>query len=207
FLGELHTWSKLNHPNILELLGYIEVDNTIGIVSPLITNGDATSYLSKHRTTDPGPLLRDVAEALSYLHNLNIYHGDLKGANILVSQSGRARLTDFGASKIVEDSLSTKINNYTVTLRWAPPERINGGSTANAEGDVYSFGMTALELCTLAKPYNEHSSDPRCIIEIISGRLPQRPSEDTFEMSDAWWALFAACCCYASDERPKIVDV
>lgn len=57
FLGELHTWSKLNHPNILELLGYIEVDNTIGIVSPLIVNGDAISYLSKHQTTDPGPLV------------------------------------------------------------------------------------------------------------------------------------------------------
>ncbi|KAJ7834786.1 kinase-like domain-containing protein, partial [Mycena olivaceomarginata] len=126
FLGELHTWSKLNHPNILELLGYIEVDNTIGIVSPLIVNGDATSYLSKHQTTDPGPLLRDVAEALSYLHNLDIYHGDLKGANILVSQNGGALLTDFGAAKLVEDSLSTKINNYTITLRWAPPERING---------------------------------------------------------------------------------
>jgi hypothetical protein len=55
FLGELHTWSKLNHPNILELLGYIEVDNTVGIVSPLILNGHATSYFAKHRTTDPGP--------------------------------------------------------------------------------------------------------------------------------------------------------
>ncbi|KAJ6457877.1 kinase-like domain-containing protein [Mycena sanguinolenta] len=208
FLGELHTWSKLNHPNILELLGYIDVDNTIGIVSPLIMDGDATSYFSKHRTTDPGLLLRDVAEALSYIHNLNIYHGDLKGANILVSHTGRALLTDFGASKVVEDSLSTRINNYTLTLRWAPPERINGSLTANAEGDVYSFGMTALELCTLMKPYNEHPSDARCIIEISSGRLPQWPSgEGTLGMSDAWWALFEACCCYASDERPKIGDI
>ncbi|KAJ7838836.1 kinase-like domain-containing protein [Mycena leptocephala] len=108
FLGELHTWSKLNHPNILELLGYIEVDNTVGIVSPLILNGHATSYFAKHHTTDPGPSLYDVADALSYLHGLKIYHGDLKGMG--------------------------------------SPERINGGLSATAEGDIYSFGMTALHV-------------------------------------------------------------
>jgi serine/threonine protein kinase len=101
-----------------------------------------------------------VADALSYLHGLKIYHGDLKGvsrrplalcskldsskANILISQNGRALLSDFGASKLVEDSLSTTINNYAFTLRWVPPERINGGLSATAEGDIYSFGMTAL---------------------------------------------------------------
>ncbi|KAJ6541437.1 kinase-like domain-containing protein [Mycena capillaripes] len=207
FLGELHTWSKLKHVNILELLGYIEVDNTVGIVSPLIINGDATSYFAKHRTTDPGPLLRDVADALDYLHNLNIYHGDLKGANILVSQNGHALLTDFGASKLVEDSLSTTINNYAFTLRWVPPERINGGLTATAEGDIYSFGMTALELCTLLRPYNEFPTDLACVVPITSGQLPQRPSGETLGMSDAWWNLFESCCRSVSGERPKVGDV
>ncbi|KAJ7838850.1 kinase-like domain-containing protein [Mycena leptocephala] len=208
FLGELHTWSKLNHPNILELLGYIEVDNTVGIVSPLILNGHATSYFAKHRTTDPGPSLCDVADALSYLHGLKIYHGDLKGANILISQNGRALLSDFGASKLVEDSLSTTINNYAFTLRWVPPERINGGLSATAEGDIYSFGMTALELCTLVKPYNEIPSDPACIVPITRGQLPQRPSGvEALAMSDVWWNLFESCCRYVSGERPKIEDV
>jgi hypothetical protein len=47
-----------------------------------------------------------------------------------------------------------------------------------------------------------------CIIEINSGRLPQWPSgEGSFGMSGVWWALFEACCCYASDGRPKIGDV
>ncbi|KAJ7930478.1 kinase-like domain-containing protein [Mycena leptocephala] len=170
FLGELHTWSKLNHPNILELLGYIEVDNTVGIVSPLIMNGHATSYFANHRTTDPGSSLCDVADALSYLHGLNIYHGDLKGMG--------------------------------------SPERINGGLSATAEGDIYSFGMTALELCTLVKPYNEIPSDPACIVPITRGQLPQRPSGvEALAMSDAWWNLFESCCRYVSGERPKIEDV
>jgi serine/threonine protein kinase len=58
FLVELRAWSKLHHPNILRLLGYLEVDNTIGLVSPFIANGSATSYFSTRRTVDPSPLVR-----------------------------------------------------------------------------------------------------------------------------------------------------
>ncbi|KAG6326687.1 hypothetical protein ID866_12305, partial [Astraeus odoratus] len=77
------------------------------MVSAWMDNGNAYEYV-QNTLVDPRPLLSDIAEGLRYLHNHEppIYHGDLKGQNVLISDDGHALLADFGLSFLVRSSFS-----------------------------------------------------------------------------------------------------
>ena len=68
-----------------------------------MTYGTAIFFVEKYPQTNVLKLLSEVAEGLGYLHSKGIVHGDLRGANVLVSEDGVARLPDFGLSKFLEN--------------------------------------------------------------------------------------------------------
>ncbi|KIM69149.1 hypothetical protein SCLCIDRAFT_40584, partial [Scleroderma citrinum Foug A] len=157
---EIYAWSKLYHKNVLPLLGITtEFDRTISIVSAWMEKGNAHEYV-QDKEVDPRPLVRrrGIARGLHYLHDYkpgSIFHGDLKGTNVLISQEGNALLTDFGLSYVVNSSLKMSFTKICGgTLNWMAPEIIDGGEVS-AEGDVWAFGMTALELFTGKMPFHE----------------------------------------------------
>ena len=107
--------------------------------------------------------LTDVAEGLCYLHSRNMVHGDLKGvrgcsksrfttilttgqSNILVDDSGRARITDFGQAKVAQ-SLDTiqSASRHGNTPRWAAPEVLEE-QPPSKEADIFSFAMVMIEV-------------------------------------------------------------
>ncbi|KAG6331353.1 hypothetical protein ID866_7735 [Astraeus odoratus] len=144
---EIHTWSKLRHDNILPLLGVTtEFDRTISVVSPWMNKGNAHEYV-KDRAIDPFPLIIGIAHGLQYLHYHTphpIYHGDLKGSNVLISPEGQALLCDFGLSLVTNSSLEMNLSRtHAGTLFWMAPELFND-CTASPEADVWAFGMTTL---------------------------------------------------------------
>ncbi|KAL4072066.1 kinase-like domain-containing protein [Scleroderma citrinum] len=162
---EVYTWSKLRHKNVHPLLGITtEFDHTISFVSAWMEKGNAIDYV-QDKEVDPRPLIEGIARGLHYLHDYkpaSIFHGDLKGSNVLVSQDGRALLTDFGFTRVVNSSLKMTVDKICGgALNWMAPEIISGGEVS-AEGDVWAFGMTVLELFTRNIPRYP----------------PSRPSED-----------------------------
>ena len=109
--------------------------------------------------------LSDVAEGLRFLHSRNIVHGDLKGVrdryelsytaalthfqpNILVDDTGHARITDFGLARVIQDSDTTMstLEGQGHTARWTAPEILGGGGTPSKEGDVFAFAMVMVEV-------------------------------------------------------------
>ncbi|KAL4078977.1 kinase-like domain-containing protein [Scleroderma yunnanense] len=82
FLKELHSWSKLNHENVLPLIGIAtQFDYTLSIVSPWMKKGDARNFV-RDKSVDPRPLIEGIASGLCYLHNCiptPLYHEDVKG--------------------------------------------------------------------------------------------------------------------------------
>jgi serine/threonine protein kinase len=72
-----------------------------------MTYGKAISFLEKYPQTNVMKLLSEVTEGLEYLHSKGIVHGDLRGANVLISEDGVARLSDFGLSKFLENVSKT----------------------------------------------------------------------------------------------------
>ena len=87
-----------------------------------------------------------MAEGLAYLHEIEIIHADVKGANVLVSLDVQAMLGDFGLSKEMSD-ISGGTELVGGTYRWMSPERLCGeGRRRSFEDDVYAFGITIFEV-------------------------------------------------------------
>ncbi|KAL4078975.1 kinase-like domain-containing protein [Scleroderma yunnanense] len=211
FLKEAHVWSKLNHPNVLPLLGITtEFDVTVSVVSPWMKQGNAHDYV-QHTAVDPRPLIEGIAKGMHYLHNHEsgaIFHGDLKGANVLISDSGQALLADFGFSDIVNSSFSMPGSSHgggKGTLRWKSPEILDGGQVS-AEADVWAFGMTAFELFTREDPFHELPTISAITVRIVMGPLPGRPSTCT-RLTDDWWNICSKCWVREPKSRPKMSHI
>jgi len=196
FLKEVHTWSKLDNEHILPLRGItVQLGWTLSIISPWMANGSARKYVS-NGSVDPGPLLRDVADGLHYLHTREdpVYHGDLKGENVLISNGGRALLADFGFSALVESSFSLSISEpLGGSPLWMAPEKLDGYDDS-AETDVYSFAMLTLELFTRRSPFHGETS-LHMIEDIKRGRRPRRPTPDVTRnrLTNDWWRMCQSC--------------
>ncbi|KAG6328810.1 hypothetical protein ID866_10278 [Astraeus odoratus] len=144
-LREIHLWSKLRHENVLPLLGItFKFDWTVSIVSRWMGKGNAREYV-QDKSLDPRPILADIANGIEYLHNHKppIYHGDLKGDNVLISDDGRALLTGFYFSYAAASSFGMTGSIHGGTFNWMCPEAFNDLSIT-PQRDVWAFGMTAL---------------------------------------------------------------
>ncbi|KAG8752765.1 hypothetical protein FRC12_011801 [Ceratobasidium sp. 428] len=139
---EVYTWSKCKHPNVQPLLGLVMFHGDLGMIARWEANGNLPQYLERHKYADRCALSNEVAEGLSYLHASGVVHGDLKGANVLISQDGVAQLADFGNAKLEEYTLKfTKTSTKeALSSRWAAPE-LFAGSSCNYATDVYALGM------------------------------------------------------------------
>ncbi|CAE6493239.1 unnamed protein product [Rhizoctonia solani] len=123
---ELFCWSRMNHPNVHQLMGVIMFkDQYLGMVSEWMDNGNLHEYLRKHPSADCYQLCTDLASGLGYMHSQSMVHGDVKAANVLVSSDGVARLSDFdfvvlsGVSSLVFSQTS---NTRAGSIRWTAPE-------------------------------------------------------------------------------------
>ncbi|KAG6328673.1 hypothetical protein ID866_10417, partial [Astraeus odoratus] len=170
----------------------------------------AHDYVQEH-SVDPRPLLDGVAQGLLYLHTYEqgpIIHGNLKGSNVLVSPEGRALVTDFGLSPVLDSSLFVSLGiSHGHSLNWMPPEYVDNGEVT-AEGDVWAFAMTALELFTRRAPFHDCRTMVAVARAIMKG-LPSRPNkEDTYSrFTDGWWDLCCSCWNHHVLLRPSMSDV
>ncbi|CAE6437420.1 unnamed protein product [Rhizoctonia solani] len=219
FHRELSAWRKLAHPNILPFLGVVVVDKMyLGMVSPYMPNGSAPKYISETPDANVLQILYDVAEGMSHLAGQKppIAHGDLKGANVLIDQDGRACICDFGLSRFMKDFMSID-TTFGGTIRWMAPEQLRAESMiVSLPADIFSWGMLALELMTGSIPWSEVQQDSAVILKVAArGQRPSRPACQTKKCrsqrkcrcpvsKDALWALIQQCWLDDPDQRPTV---
>ncbi|KAG1724256.1 kinase-like domain-containing protein [Suillus lakei] len=150
---ELKVWLRLSkHQTIVPLLGIAHVESPLpALISQWMPSGTLYMYLEKQGTITTSvkvKLVMGVADGLEYLHSENVVHGDLHPANVLVDDSGRPRLTDFGLATVAgdpESQLNTTTAERTFNPQWRAPEVIGIHSDdvdpvrPNFKSDVYSF--------------------------------------------------------------------
>ncbi|KAG6843949.1 hypothetical protein H0H87_011455 [Tephrocybe sp. NHM501043] len=167
-LRETLIWRQLRHSNVLPFICLHHVQGNaerIALVSPWMDNGNLQEFLQQTSNADRVSLMQDVAEGLAYLHAMkpSIVHGDLKAANVLITDTHRACLADFGLSTASKSQAfvltSDSSGQVGGTSRWTAPELLNGTQVTNTVmSDVYSFGCVCFEyspmLTTTMSPFS-----------------------------------------------------
>ncbi|CAE6512592.1 unnamed protein product [Rhizoctonia solani] len=151
-MREVYNWSKLVHQNVHQLMGVVMFQGRLGMVSEWMEYGSLREYAKHHACVDRFPLYIQVATGLSYIHDNDMVHGDLKAGNVLVSKDGVIKLSDFGHSVLSECTLvfSETTDLGGGTLRWMAPELLatpnieSGPPKRNKQTDIYALGMTFL---------------------------------------------------------------
>ncbi|KAG8768082.1 hypothetical protein FRC12_005772 [Ceratobasidium sp. 428] len=217
---ELYTWSKCQHPNVQQLLGLVMFRGQIGMIAAWESNGDMPRYLERSREVDRCKMSIEIVEGLCYLHESGVVHGDLKGANVLISENGSPRLTDFGNAASRELSLRFTQSSTTGSLspRWAAPELFKGVK-CNVSADIYALGMyfyiladiiTNQETLTGDVPFPNKPDFAVMYGVMVERSQPERPEETIpIDSKDGnkLWSLLQWCWEYESEKRPSAAEV
>ncbi|KZT10273.1 uncharacterized protein LAESUDRAFT_747675 [Laetiporus sulphureus 93-53] len=219
FCKEAIQWKRLCHPNITPFLGVNTTLFPLCLISEWMPNGNVNAFLKKRPNANRLELLVDVAKGLEYLHTHGLFHGDLKGANVLVDETSHARLSDFGLAAVIYDSdtvnLMTTSSCDHGSIRWmAPellfPEQVGLKSARQTfQSDVYSLAMVMWEIFTGRMPFHEIPRDPAVVYQVtMLGTRPKRPPDALLlGLSDAVWLLMELCWRTDRRERPMMAFV
>ncbi|KAF7078640.1 hypothetical protein CFC21_083041 [Triticum aestivum] len=155
FRTEVNTLGRIQHVNLVRLLGFCSSADEKLLVYEYMPNGSLEGYLFKGGGGGSCPSWRDrygimlgVARGLAYLHDgcrECIIHCDVKPENILLDKDLCVKLADFGMAKLVGRDFSRALTTMRGTIGYLAPEWISG-LPISAKADVYSFGMVLFEL-------------------------------------------------------------
>ena len=153
-------WSvaSLRHPHILEIFDAGEVDDLPYLVTELVTGGTLADQLRGHR--EPVERLRlalttarAMGSALDYAHRQGVLHRDVKPSNILLTETGRLILADFGLAQVREATIRvTQPGDFWGSPHYSSPEQIEGGSVTGC-ADLYSLAVVLYEILAGRVPF------------------------------------------------------
>jgi predicted Ser/Thr protein kinase len=179
FRREAQTIARLQHPNIVTLYDVGEQDETLYMVMEYVAGHTLAQLLrekGKLSLSETAVILKDVAAALDYAHDMGVIHRDIKPSNIIVeAETGRAALVDFGIAKIVAETNITQSGGLVGTLDYIAPEQIQGVATVDKEADIYSLGVMVYQMLTGELPFRQNN--PGAIVMAHLMQPPPDPRE------------------------------
>jgi serine/threonine-protein kinase len=158
FLREAQAAGSLQHPNVITVYDFGEMEGHLYIAMEFVAGEDLESLLVRKA---PLTLLEkidvvvDVLSGLGYAHKRGIVHRDIKPANIRIDEEGRARIMDFGIAHL-QSSKMTRTGLMVGTPAYMAPEQVTAGSVSPAT-DLFSVGAVMYELLTGSKPFEGES--------------------------------------------------
>jgi serine/threonine protein kinase len=155
FRREAKLLAQLQHPHILPVFDYGEVDGYPYIVMPFVRSGTLTEVLKRGRLpfSEVRRITIQLGDALGYAHGRGMIHRDIKPSNVLIDERGNCLLTDFGLARMVEASAKlTTSGTIMGTPAYMSPEQ-GAGSFVDRRSDIYSLGIVLYEMVTSRVPY------------------------------------------------------
>ncbi|KAG8724271.1 hypothetical protein FRC09_020559 [Ceratobasidium sp. 395] len=181
------------------------------MVSPWMDNRTLLQYISRNPTVDRYQLCVGISEGVAYLHQSGLIHGDIKSANVLISNEGVAKISDFGCSELKTSTLCfTTTSVLKLSIRWAAPEILDGPVLRSREADVYALGMTLLEAVTGMVPFSSMQDRAVYIAVVVQRQIPKRPRRFpsfSLDEADKLWEMIVDTCAYSSPDRPSSITV
>lgn len=160
FVKEAQTIAALNNPHIIHIHDIFEENGTAYYVMDYLSGGSLSDLVQRNGILAEATALgyiRQVADALSYIHARNINHLDIKPSNVLIDGNGNAVVIDFGLSKRYDETGSqTSTTPVGISHGFAPLEQYQPGgvSTFSPTTDIYSLGATLYKLLSGQTPPN-----------------------------------------------------
>ena len=158
FREECHLLSLARHPNVVQYLAtYYDPDTRLPVLLMELCDESLTAFLER----SPGPLsyhvqlniCLDIALALVYLHSNGLIHRDLTGNNVLMIAGTRAKITDFGMSKLATGNpRMTALTLCPGNLLYMSPEALDEAKSYTAKLDIFSFGVIVIQILTRQFP-------------------------------------------------------
>jgi signal transduction histidine kinase/tRNA A-37 threonylcarbamoyl transferase component Bud32 len=185
FRREIEIISKLKHPNIIEVYGQYEYETTPFIVMELLA-GHNLSKLLENGTRFSIPeiirIIKQLAEALNYVHNHGIIHRDLKPSNIFIDEQNQLKLLDFGVALVIELSAIREEKMIAGTFGYMSPEATGIlDKRIDERSDLYSLGVIFYHLITGMPPFK--GSEINQLLHQQVALIPTRPKRINPEIS------------------------
>ncbi|XP_035698391.1 mitogen-activated protein kinase kinase kinase 1-like [Branchiostoma floridae] len=210
--GEIQLMARLDHPNIVRVLGATQEGTHFNIFQEWMPGGSVAGLLDQYGAFSDTVIknfTRQVLLGVSYLHDNCIIHRDIKGANLLVDSTGtRLRIADFGTAA----RLATKLTGagefqgqLLGTIAFMAPEVLRGEQYGRS-CDVWSIGCTVIEMGTASPPWNANAIDNHLalIFRIASSSEPP-PLPQGF--SPGLRDLVLRCLEQSGADRPSIREL
>lgn len=174
FLNEAKALAALNHPNIVKVLDFVSQEGIYYTFMEYVEGKTLQDVLNEQDGPMPVEqavqILAPIARALDYAHNRNIVHRDIKPSNIMITEDGRAMLTDFGIAKLAEATTVevTRDGALVGTPTYMSPEQASAREV-DGRADVYSLGVVLYRMVTGQAPFTGS------MIEIIQQHATSEP--------------------------------
>ena len=202
FMQEAKAASGLDHPNICTIFDIGETDDGRLFIAMAYYDGQTLKYrLSEGALSSDEALSigRQMAQGLQAAHAAGIVHRDIKPANIMVTESGRVKILDFGVAKLEEGSELTKMGSTVGTAAYMSPEQATG-KDVDTRSDLWSLGVVLYEMLSGSKPFD--AGYDQALLYSILNEAPQAIGERVPDLPEDVVGLVSGLLEKNRDDRP-----
>jgi eukaryotic-like serine/threonine-protein kinase len=173
FRAEIETLRKLHHPNIVQIFGYGEQDDQIFYAMEYVSGSSLEAQLARGRAFDWREVARfgiEIALALRHAHDRGVIHRDIKPGNLLLTEEGSLKLSDFGIARLFWKTRVTGAGNVIGTAEFMAAEQAEGRAV-DQRSDLYSLGAVLYVLLARRPLYNARS-----FVEMLQKQRLEKPT-------------------------------
>ncbi|KAJ9142210.1 STE/STE20/YSK protein kinase [Pleurostoma richardsiae] len=211
FLKEINALKLLSEggaKNINHVLDALPVGQSMWMVTEHCAGGSVATLM---KPTAPGglnekwiiPILREVAEAIFWVHKQGIIHRDIKCANVLITETGGVQLCDFGVSGVIETKFD-KRSTFIGTPHWMAPELFDPSASYGIEVDIWAFGSMVFEIASGLPPNVLAGVDITRLGSYLKSHTPRLEGD---QYSETLKDLVSYCLVEDPANRPTIEEV